>query len=135
MCREEWHIFDRTLFDSLGRVSNVSLEWDVCKQAGFPVNFGRLGCMRAEDVALSSFLSSMNSVGELVENNLSRINIADTYELAEAVESWMGVTVGSPLPDDLSRQKAFDLPIVTRNWENMLRVADQMSRARLIATA
>ena len=135
LCREELQIFDRALFDSLGRVTNVSLEGDVCKQAGFPVNFGGLGCRRAEDIALPSFLASMNSVGELVETILSRINIADTNELAEAVESWRRASGGAPLPDDPSRQKAWDLPIVERNWENMLRVADQVCRARLLATA
>ena len=30
---------------------------------------------------------------------------------------------------------AWELPIVERNWENMLRVADQVCRARLLATA
>ena len=89
LCREELQIFDKALFGSLGRVSNVSLE-DVCNQGGFPVNFGGLGCKRAEDIALPSFLAYMNSVGELVETILSRINIADTNELAEAVESWRG---------------------------------------------
>ena len=93
------------------------------------------GCRRAEDIALPSFLATMNSVSELVETILSRINIADTNELAEAVESWRGASGGAPLPDDPSRQKAWDLPIVERNWENMLRVADQVCRARLLATA
>ena len=65
----------------------------------------------------------------------SRINIADTNELAEAVESWRGASGGAPLPDDPSRQKAWYLPIVERNWENMLRVVDQVSSARLLATA
>ena len=77
----------------------------------------------------------MNSVSELVETILSRINIADTNELAEAVESWRGTRGGASLPDDLSRQKAWDLPIVKRNLENMLRVADQVSRAKLMVTA
>ena len=77
----------------------------------------------------------MNSVDELVEAILSRINIADTNELAEAVESWRRASGGAPLPDDPSRQKVWDLPIVEINWENMLRVADQVSRARLLATA
>ena len=40
----------------------------------------------------------MNSLGELVEIILSRINIADTNELAEAVESWMGSVVVLPCP-------------------------------------
>ena len=77
----------------------------------------------------------MNSVVELMETILSRINKADTNKLAEAVESWRGASGGAPLPDDMCRQKAWDLPIVKRNCENLLRVADQMSRARLLATA
>ena len=77
----------------------------------------------------------MNSVGELLGTFLSRINIADTNELAEAVESWRRASGGAPLLEDPGRQKAWDLPIVERNWENMLRVADQVSRARLVATA
>ena len=130
LCREELQIFDRALFGSLGRVTNVSLEGDVCKQAGFPVNFG----YRRISHCLLSF-PSMNSVCELVETILSRINIADTNELAEALESWRGASGDAPLPDDPSCQKAWDLPIVKRNWENMLRVADQVCRARLLATA
>ena len=56
LCREELCIFDRALFGSLGRVANVSLEGDVCKQAGFLVNFGGLGCRRAEDNRTAFFL-------------------------------------------------------------------------------
>ena len=135
LCGEELLVFDRALFDSLGRVTNVSLEGDVCKQAGLPVSFGGLGCRRAGDIALPSFIASMNSVGELVETILSRINIADTNELAEAVESWRGASGGASLHDDPRRRKAWDLPIVKKNWDNMLFEADQVSRARLIATA
>ena len=85
---------------------------------------------RLLESALPSFFASMNSVGELVETILSRINIADTNELVEAAESWRGASGDAPLPDDPSRQKAWDLPIVERNWENLLRVADKMCRAR-----
>ena len=46
-----------------------------------------------------------------------------------------GASGGALLLDDPGRQKAWDLPIVERNWENMLCVADQVSRARLPATA
>ena len=51
------------------------------------MNFGGLGCKRAEDIALPSFLASMNSVGELVETILSRINIADTIIIIIIIES------------------------------------------------
>ena len=67
LCREVLLIFDRALFDSLGRVANLSLEGDVCKQVWFLANFGRLGCRRAGDIPLPSLLASMNSVGELME--------------------------------------------------------------------
>ena len=102
---------------------------------GLPVSFGGLGCRRAGYIALHSFISSMNSVGELVVTILSRINRADINELAEAVESWRGASGGASLPDDLKRQKAWDLPIVKRNWDNILLKAGQVSTARLMATA
>ena len=72
-------------------------------------------CRRSENIALPSFHASMNSVGELLETILSRINITDTNELAEAVESWRRASGGAPLLDDPGRQKAWDLPIVERN--------------------
>ena len=112
-------VFDRALFDSLGRVDNVLLQGDVCKQAGFPVSFGGLGCRRAGDISLPSSIASMKSVVGLVETVLSRINIADTNELAEAVESWRGASGGASLPDDPRRQKAWDLPIVKKYLDNI----------------
>ena len=106
LCGDELSVFDRALFDSLGRVANVSLQGDVCKQAGLPVSFGGLMCRRAGDIALPSFIASMNSVDELVETILSRINIADANELLQAVESWRGASGSASLPDDQRRQKA-----------------------------
>ena len=93
----------------------MSLEGDVCKQAWFPVSFGGLGCRRTGDIALASFLASMNFVGELVGSILSRTNIGDNNELAEAVESWRGASDGASLPNYPRRRKAWDLPIVKRN--------------------
>ena len=116
-------------------MANLSLEGDVCNQAGFPETFGGLGCRRAEDIALNSFIASMNSVGELVDTILSRIKIADTNKLAEAVESWRRASGGASLPDDPRRQKGWNLPIAKKHWHNnMLQEADQVSRARLMAT-
>ena len=96
LCKEELHTSDRVLYDSLGRVTNVSLEGDVCKQAWFSVSFGGLGCRRTGDIALASFLASMNFVGELVGSILSRIKKGDNNELAKAVEFWGGIGVLEP---------------------------------------
>ena len=68
-----------------------------------------------------------------METILSRISIADTNELAEE-ESWRGASGGASLPDDPRCQKAWDLLIVKKNWDNMLLQANQVSRARLMAT-
>ena len=135
LCRGELDIFDRALFDSLVKVTNVSFTGESGKQEGFPVSFGGLGRRMAGDIALPSFLASMNSVGELVEAILSKVHIADTNELADAVEAWRGLCGGASLPDEPGCQKGWDLPIVERRREEMLRQADQMSRARLLATA
>ena len=45
-----------------------------------------------------------------------------------------GASDGASLPDDPRRQKTWDLPVVKRNWDNMLREVDQVSRARYLAT-
>ena len=71
----------------------MSLEGDVCKQAGFSVSFGGLGYRRAGDIAMEEGSS------------------------------------GASLPDDPK------LPIVKKNWNNMLLEANQVCRARLMATA
>ena len=65
----------------------MSLEGDVCQQTWFPVSFGGLSCRRVGDIALPSFLASKKSVVDLVETFHSKNNIADTNELAEALES------------------------------------------------
>ena len=95
-----------------------------------------VGCRRAGNISTCLLsLPLWTLVGELVETILSRINIADTNELAEAVESWKGASGGAALPDDPRRQKAWDLLIVKRNWDNMLHEADQVHGSRLLAMA
>ena len=70
-----------------------------------------------------------------MEAILSKVHIADTNELANAVEAWRGLCGGASLPDEPGCQKVWDLPIVERSREEMLREADQVSNARLLATA
>ena len=53
---------------------------------------------------LPAFFASMNSLDKLVETILSRTNIADTNELAEAVESWRWPSGGASWPLDPRRR-------------------------------
>ena len=112
-------------------MANVSLEIDVCKQAGFPVSFGGLG-WRAGEIALPSSFISMNSVASWWKLLFLGTNKVDTNELAEAVESWREASAGASFSDDLRRQKAWDLPNAKKNSDNMLREADQVSLSRYI---
>ena len=108
----------------------MSLEKDVCKQAGFAVSFGGLGCKRVVDIALPSSFTSMNSVASWKLAIVSRTNLVETNELAEAVESWREASGGASLPVDPRCQKAWDLPIAKRYLDNMLHEADQVSLSR-----
>ena len=48
---------------------------------GLPVSFGGLGCRRAGYIALPSFISSMNSVGELVVTILTERTLTNLQRL------------------------------------------------------
>ena len=122
--------FDFSLREALARITNVEMKNDSWVQATLPVG---LGCRGASDVALPAFLSSMHSVGPLVETILSRINMVDTTELGEAEEMWVRRSGGLDLPTDRFRQKDWDIPLATVSREELLRGADQVGRARLLA--
>ena len=125
--------FDFSLREALARITNVEMKNDSWVQATLPVGLGGLGCRGASDVALPAFLSSMHSVGPLVETILSRINMVDTTELGEAEEMWVRRSGGLDLPTDRFRQKDWDIPLATVSREELLRGADQVGRARLLA--
>ena len=83
------------------RTCRWKVEGDVCKQTGFQVNFGGLGCRRARDIALPSFIASLNSVGMLVETILSSTIIEDNNnELLKAVESSRWASGSASLPNE-----------------------------------
>ena len=134
-CLEELRAFDKSLRVSLSRVTNVSLDDSAWVQAGLPVALGGLGCRRAEDIALPAFVASLYSVNDLVDAILSRINMAETNELVDAVAAWTLRGESLQLPESKASQKSWDSPLMEISRENLLLVADQVSRARLLAAA
>ena len=57
------------------------------------------------------------------------------YEAASLAGSWRGASGGASLPDSPRRQKVWDVFNVKKNLNYMLREAEQVPRARLLATA
>ena len=104
-------------------------------EAGLPVALEGLGCRRAEDVALPAFVALLYSVNDLVDVILSRINMAETNELADAVAVWTLRGESFQLPESKASQNSWDSPLMEISRENLLLVADQVSRARLLAAA
>ena len=138
-CRKKLRIFDKALFDFLGRVANASLEEDVWWQTRFPVSFSGLGCRRARDIALPSFLASINSAGEFVDTNFERIVLELTYRTLTNLQREWGLGCGivyvlpRPMTQDVRKHGTFLL--FMRNWDIMVRETDYMSIARLLVTA
>ena len=53
--------------------------------------------------------------------------VANVSLEGDVVESWRGTSGDASLPADPRRQNASDLPIVRKNWENVLLEADHGS--------
>ena len=128
--------FDESLRSAVASVTNVEVSGDSWVQASLPVGLGGLGCRRAGDIALPAFVSSMNSVSDLVEAILSNINMVDARELADAVELWkQGLQADLPVPVHESSQKEWDVPRAQFIMKSLLDGADQVGRARLLSAS
>ena len=125
--------FDRVLREGVSGITNVDMTNEAWGQASLSVSLGGLGCRGAGEVALPAFVSSLGSTGSLVEAILSKPKLAESGELASAVEEW-GRRCEDPVPTDFS-QKSWDVPLMRAKREGLLREADQVARARLLAAA
>jgi len=133
---DEIRKFDDTLREAVSKVTNVALSDEAWLQATLPVELGGLGVRRAGDIALPAFVSSLHSVGDLVETILVNINMVETRELASAVAVWGGIGGGIPAPvENTNKQKAWDIPLAKLVQERLVDESDQVGRARLLAAA
>ena len=135
-CTEVLAGFDETLVGALSTVTNVHFEGDSLVQAVLPVRLGGLGIRMSNDIALPAFISSLHATHGLVETILRNVQRVDDRELERAVGTWNERHTGPALPDDadLSRQRTWDLPLAEASAAGLLERADQISRARLLAS-
>ena len=120
---------------------NVDLSDVIWKQATLPVLSGGIGVRLTVDLALPAFLSSVNGASELTRRLLpSRFQAAsgngDPVYIAACLEWQSRCSVAVPDPVRASVQKAWDAPVMSRKYEEVLSAAqNQAGRARLIAVA
>ena len=128
--------FDDTLKKALSRITNVAMNDESWQQATLPLAYGGLGVRKACDIALPAFISSMHSVGALVETILSNVNVVDTGELSDAEAAWrrQAGDISTPV-ENVHKQKSWDLPLAKVTQERLLAEVDQVGRARLLAAA
>ena len=89
-------------------------------------------------IALPAFISSLHSTSELVGAVLLNVHHLATHrELELAEEVWeLRVGAASLAEDaDRCRQKTWNMPLVECSRDRLLNAADQVSRARLLASS
>lgn len=92
----------------LEELINTSLDESKWKLASLPIRYGGIGIRKVEDLALPSYLSSVNSVSALVQKILPK-QIKDITEIAcykEALVLWQESYLSVP-----------PHPIFQRNWD------------------
>lgn len=128
--------FDETLVSALSAVTNVRFDGDSRVQSALPVRLGGLGIRMSKDIALPAFISSLRSTHDLVEAILHRVNLVADVESERAVEVWIekaGCALAAGA--DEGRQRTWDVPLAEISATRLLERADQISRARLMASA
>ena len=134
---DELKSFDGVLIEALSTISNVQYENESLDQAVLPVRLGGLGIRLSNDIALPAFISSLHSVHSLVDAILIKVRLAEDEELRGAENTWSQRNAGIALPDggDMGRQRTWDGPQSEAAAARLLEVANQTSRARLVAAA
>ena len=128
---------DDIIFKGLSSVTNVSFEGPAGTQASLPVSRGGLGIRRACDIAIPAFLSSSYATATLVGEILNKPYQMPSSGVAEALTIWKAGVFGAnePLEPLKAMQKSWDQPMMEKIYDGLLQEADQVARARLLASA
>jgi hypothetical protein len=123
--------------DLLSSILNVQLDGVASAQASLPVRLGGLGIRDIGVLSSSAFLSSLSATGHLV-NALLPVEVSRSPDPAwqAALDVWHSEGGGTAPPTEAaSRQRSWDDLICVATFNHLLQLADQSSRARLLAVA
>ena len=89
----------------------------------------------SRNIALPAYISSLHSVRGLVDGILSEVVLPESNDLRAAEEEWKGAGLTLAEGVDETRQRSWSDPRADANMVALLERADQVSRARLLASA
>ena len=129
--------FDEIVRTSLSQITNVDVKDKAWTQASFPARMGGLGIRKSEDIALPAYISSSISTQSLVESFFSSVTDLVPPEISPEIETWRTSAEGllEPQGELRSKQRAWDAPRMEILQKELIKNADQFSRARLQAAA
>lgn len=121
----ELNIMDNLIKSTMEQIINshlVEQKWTI---SSLPVRFGGLGVRKITDVALPAFLSSVNSVTELVNMMLPQISDESVIaNYSEALMKWSSIH-DNRIPEIRIHQKEWDLIAVDRIVKSLTLSSDE----------
>jgi hypothetical protein len=127
-----------TIRDVLSNISNIQLTDEAWKQASLPVRWGGIGIRDVSSLAPSAYLGSLFATEPLVRSILPPSMAPLPTFLSEATQAWQLLAGAGGVPpqgDDSRKQRAWDDLICRAAFDNLIARPDQVSRARLLASA
>ncbi|XP_055352294.1 uncharacterized protein LOC129598426 [Paramacrobiotus metropolitanus] len=126
--------FDETIRSKAEQLTNVSMTNTVWEQAALPTRFGGLGLVKAADVALAAYASSLHGVADVVHSIVRSNSVQE--KCTRLTEAWTSCyTADAPRTENRRFQSAWTAVQHTRTATRMLENADVITRARLLAAS
>ena len=130
---ENLQSIDESIRKALTSITNVDIKNEAWHQARLPVRHGGLGIRTSEQLSASAYLASHYATEDLVARILAPVNLDRRPDPEEALGCWQRQAPESPIPTERAKQKAWDEPVCTREFDELIAQADQVARARLLA--
>ncbi|KAJ8722193.1 hypothetical protein PYW08_004595 [Mythimna loreyi] len=126
---------DQIIRNTLSSILNVALDDRAWQQATLPIRLGGLGVRKISSISLPAFLSSVHGTETLTRNILSSSLVdVEVPCLSDALIAWKMACPNTDLPDNLSSQRQWDVPLCSATRNNLINSSSSTAeRARLLA--
>lgn len=123
---------DGEIRSTLQSLTNSKMDEDTWTLASLPVNSGGLGVRKVQDIALPAFMSSVNSVSQLVSTMLhhSTLQVEQIANYEDGLNEWSALHLEQPEIPSLQRQWT---KITTTRLVSSLSFERDGDRARFLA--
>ena len=126
-----------TIREILSNILNIRMTDVSWCQASLPVRWGGVGVRDLVSLAPSAFLGSIHATEALVRSILpAPLALEPDVQVQLATSAWQRLSGANPLlGEDAGRQRSWDDLVCSAVFENLTSRSDQVSKARLLASA